>query len=239
MKIVFNDGSELSIQSANIVAGHLQIRIISSNLAELRAKFLDRLATARMDVVERGQKLATYDGYTTLYRLEEYTGGILGVVMYQDEKTPEVQAEVQAAAVMVAQIQAQDLGDEQALSVQAIYPSWNGASVDYAAGYKVQHNGALYKCMQSHTSQAGWEPGVAPSLWSAIAGEQAGTIDSPIQVPDDVATSGMEYEYGKYYSESGITYLMDRQGMSPGDKVILYFPPSALEGQYFKKVQEE
>ena len=238
MKIVFNDGSELSIQSANIVAGHLQIRIISCNMADLRAKFSDCLATARMDVVERGQKLATYDGYTTLYRLEEYTGGILGVVMYQKKKTPEAQAEVQAAAVMVAQIQAQALEDEQALSVQAIYPAWNGASVDYAAGYKVRHNGTLYKCMQSHTSQAGWEPGVAPSLWEAIAGEQAGTIDSPIQVPDDVATSGMEYECGKYYSESGVTYLMDRQGMSPGDKVILYFPPSQLLGQYFEKVQE-
>ena len=161
------------------------------------------------------------------------------MVMYQDEKTPEVQAEVQAAAVMVAQIQAQALVDEQALAVQAIYPSWNGASVDYAEGYKVRHNGTLYKCLQAHKSQAGWEPGVAPSLWAAIAGEQAGMMDSPIQVPDDVATSGMEYEYGKYYMESGTTYLMDRQGMSIGDTVILYFPPSALEGQYFKKVQEE
>lgn len=237
MKIVFNDGSELSIQSANIVAGHLQIRIISGNLADLRAKFSDRLATARMDVVERGQKLATYDGYTTLYRLEEYTGGILGVVMYQVEKTPELQAEVQVAAVMVAQIQAQALGDEQALSVQAIYPHWNGASVGYSVGYKVQHNGTLYKCLQAHTSQAGWEPGVAPSLWSAIAGEQAGTIDNSTQVPDDVTTSGMEYECGKYYMESGITYLMDRQGMLAGDKVILYFPPSQLVGQYFTIIE--
>ena len=75
--------------------------------------------------------------------------------------------------------------------------------------------------------------------WAAIGiGEQAGTIDSPIKIPDDVATSGMEYEYGKYYMESGTTYLMDRQGMSIGDAVILYFPPSALEGQYFEVVQE-
>jgi len=239
LKIVFNDGSELSIQSANIVDGHLQIRIISGNLTDLRTKFSDSLATARMDVIERGQKMATYDRYTTLYRLEEYVGGILGVVMYQAEMTPEVQAEVQAAAVKVAQIQAQALEDEQALSVQAIYPSWSGAGIDYAEGYKVRHNGTLYKCLRDHTSQAGWEPGVAPSLWAAIAGEQAGTIDSPIKIPDDVATSGMEYEYGKYYMESGTTYLMDRQGMSIGDTVILYFPPSALEGQYFKKVQEE
>lgn len=219
--------------------GKLSIKTIYATREELRAKFSDEFACKKIIIEERGQTIATHIDYTTLYRIEEYTGGILGVVMYQDEKTPEVQAEVQAAAVMVAQIQAQALEDEQALSVQAIYPSWSGAGIDYAEGYKVRHNGTLYKCLRDHTSQAGWEPGVAPSLWAAIAGEQAGTIDSPIKIPDDVATSGMEYEYGKYYMESGTTYLMDRQGMSIGDTVILYFPPSALEGQYFKKVQEE
>lgn len=218
--------------------GKLSIKTIYATREELRVKFSDEFACKKIVIEERGQTIATHIDYTTLYRIEEYTGGILGVVMYQDEKTPEVQAEVQAAAVMVAQIQAQALEDEQALSVQAIYPSWSGAGIDYAEGYKVRHNGTLYKCLRDHTSQAGWEPGVAPSLWAAIAGEQAGTIDSPIKIPDDVATSGMEYEYGKYYMESGTTYLMDRQGMSIGDAVILYFPPSALEGQYFEVVQE-
>ena len=239
MKAIFNDATAMQILKFEVSGGKLSIKTIYATREELRAKFSDEFACKKIVIEERGQTIATHIDYTTLYRIEEYTGGILGVVMYQDEKTPEVQAEVQAAAVMVAQIQAQALVDEQALAVQAIYPSWNGASVDYAEGYKVRHNGTLYKCLQAHKSQAGWEPGVAPSLWAAIAGEQAGMMDSPIQVPDDVATSGMEYEYGKYYMESGTTYLMDRQGMSIGDTVILYFPPSALEGQYFKKVQEE
>ena len=239
MKAIFNDATAMQILKFEASGGKLSIKTIYATREELRAKFSDEFACKKIVIEERGQTIATHIDYTTLYRIEEYTGGILGVVMYQDEKTPEVQAEVQAAAVMVAQIQAQALEDEQALSVQAIYPSWSGAGIDYAEGYKVRHNGTLYKCLRDHTSQAGWEPGVAPSLWAAIAGEQAGTIDSPIKIPDDVATSGMEYEYGKYYMESGTTYLMDRQGMSIGDTVILYFPPSALEGQYFKKVQEE
>lgn len=226
----------MQILKFEVSGGKLSIKTIYATREELRAKFSDEFACKKIVIEERGQTIATHIDYTTLYRIEEYTGGILGVTMYQAKKTPEAQAEVQAAAVMVAQIQAQALEDEQALSVQAIYPSWNGASVNYAAGYKVRHNGALYKCLQAHMSQAGWEPGTAPSLWAAIAGEQAGTIDSPIQVPDDVATSGMEYEYGKYYMESGITYLMDRQGMSAGDKVILYFPPSQLDGQYFTAI---
>ena len=93
----------------------------------------------------------------------------------------------------------------------------------------------LYKCQQEHTSQPGWEPGVAPSLWVLVeTGEQAGTKEDPIPVPDTVTTAGMEYEKGKYYSEGGTVYLMNRQGMSDGEKVTLYFPPSALVGQYFE-----
>jgi len=238
LKAIFNDATAMQILKFEASGGKLSIKTIYATREELRAKFSDEFACKKIIIEERGQTIATHIDYTTLYRIEEYTGGILGVVMYQDEKTPEVQAEVQAAAVMVAQIQAQALEDEQALSVQAIYPFWSGASVGYSVGYKVQHNGTLYKCLQAHTSQAGWEPGIAPSLWVSIAGEQAGTIDSPIQVPEEVSTSGMEYECGKYYSESGVTYLMDRQGMSLGDKIILYFPPSQLLGQYFEKVQE-
>ena len=34
-------------------------------------------------------------------------------------------------------------------------------------------------------------------------------------------------------TEIAVSSLMDRQGMDEGDKVTLYFPPSALIGQYF------
>ena len=237
LKAIFNDATAMQILKFEASGGKLSIKTIYATREELRAKFSDEFACKKIVIEERGQTIATHIDYTTLYRIEEYTGGILGVIMYQADKTPEVQAEVQAAAVMVAQIQAQALEDEQALSVQAIYPSWSGAGIDYAEGYKVRHNGTLYKCLQSHTSQAGWEPGVAPSLWVSIAGEQAATIDNPIAVPDTVTVSGMEYAYGKYYSESGTTYLMDRQGMSIGDTVILYFPPSQLVGQYFTIIE--
>ena len=73
---------------------------------------------------------------------------------------------------------------------------------------------------RAHIS-AGWEPGVAPSLWVLVeTGEQAGTLEDPIPVPDTVTTAGMEYEKGKYYSEAGTVYLMDRQGMENGEKAI-------------------
>ena len=154
--------------------------------------------------------------------------------MYKPEKTPEVQAEVQQAAVLVAQMQAQALTDTQAVTVKAIYPAWNPDGVQYPVDYKVLQDDVLYKCLQEHTSQASWAPGEAPSLWAAVAsGGQEGTLEDLIPVPETVATAGMEYEKGKYYSEGGTVYLMDRQGMEAGDKITLYFAPSALVGQYF------
>lgn len=192
------------------------------------------LITRKITVQERGQTVAEYEGYTQLYQIAWTPGNIYTVTMYKAETLPDAQAEVQAAAVMVAQIQAQRLTDDQAIAVKVIYPVWSSDSVQYAVDYKVLHDDILYKCISAHTSQADWAPGVALSLWTAVeTGEHAGTLEDPIPVPDTVTTAGMEYEKGKYYREGDTVYLMDRQGMDKGDKVTLYFPPSALIGQYF------
>lgn len=237
MKAIFNDATELSVQQAIPEGDYL--KILSLEAPEtLRQCFEDPLKTKKITIQERGRTIATYDDYTTLYRIEWSPGGIYTVVMYKPEKTPEVQAEVQQAAVLVAQMQAQALTDAQAITVKAIYPAWSPDGVQYPVDYKVVHNDVLYKCLQEHTSQASWAPGVAPrvapSLWTAVqTGEHAGTLEDPIPVPDTVTTAGFEYEKGKYYSEGGTVYLMDRQGMDAGDKIMLYFVPSALIGQYF------
>ena len=234
MKIIFNDATELTVQQVRPYGDHLQVLVVGTTPAQLRVLFSDPDRTRSIQVEERGQVVATYEGYTTFYRTEEYTGQIYGVVMYKPDRTPEVQMEKAQAAVLVAHIQAQELTDEQAITVKAIYPEYDPNGVLYPSYYKVQHNGDLYKCLQEHTSQPGWEPGVAPSLWVLVeTGEQAGTLEDPIPVPDTVTTAGMEYEKGKYYSEAGTVYLMDRQGMENGEKVTLYFPPSTLVGQYF------
>ena len=234
MKIIFNDATELTVQQVRPYGDHLQVLVVGTTPAQLRVLFSDPDRTRSMKVEERGQVVATYEGYTAFYRTEEYAGQIYGVDVYKPDQTPEVETEKAQAAVLVAQIQAQELTDEQALTVKAIYPAWSPDSVQYAVDYKVLHEDILYKCISAHTSQADWEPGIAPSLWAAVAsGEQAGTLEDPIPVPDTVTTAGMEYEKGKYYSEAGTVYLMDRQGMEAGEKVTLYFPPSALIGQYF------
>lgn len=233
MKAIFNDATELSVQQAIPEGDYL--RILSLEAPEtLRQCFEDPLKTKKIIIQERGQTIATYDDYTTLYRIEWSPGGIYTVVMYKPEKTPEVQVEVQQAAVLVAQMQAQALTDAQAITVKAIYPAYDPNGVQYPVDFKVVDNDVLYKCLQAHTSQESWAPGVAPSLWTAVqTGEHAGTQEDPIPVPETVTTAGFEYEKGKYYSEGSTVYLMDRQGMDAGDKITLYFAPSVLIGQYF------
>ena len=240
MKIIFNDATEITVQQVRPYGDYLNILTVGNTPEQLKVLFTDESRTAHIAVQEHGQTIAEYEGYTAFYRTEIYTGQIYGVTMYKPETLPEVQTEIQQAAVAVARIQAQGLTDADALTVKAIYPAWSGEGVSYAADYKVLHGDVLYKCLQEHTSQAGWEPGVAPSLWAAIdAGTSAGTLEDPIPVPDTVATAGMEYEKGKYYTENGIVYLMNRGGMADGEKVILYFSPSALVGQYFEIAAEE
>lgn len=232
-KIIFNDASSIPVQKVTPGGGYLKILALESP-ETLRQYFSDPLKTRKLTVQERGQTIAEYEGYTQLYQIAWSPGNIYTVTMYKQETLPEVQAEVQAATVMVAQIQAQSLTDEQALTVKAIYPAWSPDNVQYAVDFKVLHEDTLYKCISAHTSQSDWAPGAAPSLWTAIeSGEHAGTQEDPIPVPETVTTAGMEYEKGKYYSEGGKVYLMDREGMEDGEKITLYFAPSALVGQYF------
>ena len=44
-------------------------------------------------------------------------------------------------------------------------PAWETAT-PYAVGDLVTYNGTTYRCLQAHTSQAGWTPPAVPSLWT-------------------------------------------------------------------------
>ena len=90
MKIIFNDATELTIQSAPIRAdGSLMIKTISATEEELQTMFQDAFKTKKMIVTERESTVATYENYTELEGIMKYTAGILGVVLYKSDETPE------------------------------------------------------------------------------------------------------------------------------------------------------
>ena len=110
MKIIFNDASELVIQSATIgTDGALLIKTISASLDELQSIFSDSFRTRKMTVTERESTVAVYDGYTNLNALVKYTGGILGVELYkagesQQERLDALEAANDDIVLMIADL---------------------------------------------------------------------------------------------------------------------------------------
>lgn len=239
--IVFNDTSELAAQDVKTYGDYLMIKSLIAP-AQLRAMFEDPVKTRKIQVKERGQVIDEYEGYTQFYRVEEYTGQIYGVTMYRPERTPEAQTEIQQAAIAVAQMQAQSLEDDQALTVKAIYPAWEtviGREVD--PGFKFNYGDYLYKVItpDKMTIEEQWIPGEGTgSIYTAINETNAGTQDDPIPVPDTVTQAGFEYVRGKYYLEGDTVYLMIWPGIQEGETLTLYFPPSKLEA-YFQVAETE
>ena len=120
---------------------------------------------------------------------------------------------------------AQSLDDNTALTVKTLYPEWE-TDTAYTAGHKVQRNGKLWRVVQAHTSQVGWEPENAASLWDAINETHSGTKYDPI--PYD---GNMALESGKYYTQGGMTYLCSRDTVNP-----VYNALSELVGIYVEVV---
>ncbi|MFG3439416.1 glycosyl hydrolase family 18 protein [Nonomuraea sp. NPDC047897] len=59
----------------------------------------------------------------------------------------------------------------------------------YTTGTRVTHNGAEYECLQSHTSQPGWEPSNVPALWKATGGG-GGDTQAPSK-PGNLRSAGV------------------------------------------------
>ena len=214
MKLIYNDATEIVVQQVEPYGDYLRILIIGSNPEQLKELFADSSRTSRMIVQERGQTIATYEGYTSYQWTELRPGKIYGVVMYKPEKTPEAQSSMVQAAVLVAQIQAQSLPDEQAITVKDIYPIWDGNGVSYPKDYYLTHNGKLYKVLQAHTSQADWAPDAAPSLFSEVLPGQDGTSIGEWVQPD----STNPYMTGDQVTHNGKTWesLVDNNVWEPG-----------------------
>ena len=117
--------------------------------------------------------------------------------------------------------------DEQAASFPSLYPIWRpGEQVTAEERRYYPPTERLYRAIQSHTTQTGWEPDAAPALWTCLDLEHAGTPDDPIP-----AVHSIEYEQGKYYSEGDRLYLCVRDSGIP-----LAYLPSQLLGNYFEEV---
>ena len=111
--------------------------------------------------------------------------------------------------LIAQQINSLSVDDQTALRMTEFYPEW-ASGMDYSTGYKAQRGGKLWRCVQAHTSQAGWEPENAASLWTEICETHDGTIDDPIPY-----SGNMALESGKYYLQDYVIYRCTRDTINP------------------------
>lgn len=122
------------------------------------------------------------------------------------------------------------LPDAVALTIPSIYPEWDANSVTYTGKDKatesdpadiVRYQDLLYRCIQSHTSQEGWNPKDAVSLWVRIA-------DPAEEYPEWIQPAGAHdaYEKGAKVSHNGKKWTSNtanntwEPGVFGWDKVI-------------------
>lgn len=132
------------------------------------------------------------------------------------------------------QINTLTVDDQTAYRMREFYPEWETGTAYTAAngkpvGYKVIHDGRLWKLRQEHTSQTGWEPGATgtESLWEEICETHDGTKYDPIPYNGNMALVS-----GTYYSQDGVVYHCIRDTGNP-----VYNALSELAGLYVERVE--
>ena len=163
-----------------------------------------------------------YDGKN--YREMTLDEQLRAAMLDEYERTRPLTAEEVTAMLIRQQINILNVDDNTALRMTTFYPEW-AENTEYTIGYKVQRNGKLWRCLQAHTSQIGWEPENAPALWTEICETHSGTLEDPIPY-----SGNMALESGKYYSQDGKVYRCTRDTGNP-----VYNALSELVGLYVEE----
>lgn len=142
----------------------------------------------------------------------------------QEKSRPLTELEV-TKMLITAQINTLSVDDNTALRMKSFYPEW-AENTPYTAGFKVQHNGKLWRVVQAHTSQTGWEPENTASLWEQVNETHSGELTDPIPYEGNMAL-----ENGKYYIQNSVIYLCIRDTVNP-----VYNALSELVGLYVAEV---
>lgn len=103
------------------------------------------------------------------------------------------------------------LTDEQAETIPQLYPEWK-AGTEYAVGKRVRYADKLYRCVQAHTSQEGWEPPATPAMWVRTSSDG--------EIPEWVQPIGAHdaYNVGDKVRHNGKVWVsnMDANVYEPG-----------------------
>ena len=126
-------------------------------------------------------------------------------------KTEPDYAQVMEAVKKMLSSDAEQLTDEDALEVAAMFPTWHskiGEAV--AVGERLWYDGKLYKVVQAHTPQSDWTPDATPALYTEV---------SIVEWPEWVQPTGAQDAYMRgdkvTFNGQHYTSLIDNNVYSP------------------------
>lgn len=138
----------------------------------------------------------------------------------RERSRPLTESEV-FSLLLSKKIQEIEVDDNTALRMMSYYPEWEPDKA-YAVGHKLTRGGKLYKVIQAHTSQAGWEPENVPAMFTEICETHDGTLEDPIPY-----SGNMALEEGEHYIQHDEIYLCTRDTRNP-----VYHALAELVGLY-------
>ena len=155
---------------------------------------------------------------------------------YQKQKNRQPMTQDEVFMLLTQQlINTVDIDDQTSLRVKTYYPIFDEIAAKESeedrtvkAGFKVCHEGELWKTRQKTVIQSQYPPSIdTASIWERIDEEHAGTVEDPIPYDKTMAV----YE-GKYYLHNDVMYLCIRDSENP-----LYADPEALIDNYFQLLE--
>lgn len=133
------------------------------------------------------------------------------------ERTRSLTAEEVTAMLIKQQINTLEVDDQTALRMRRYYPTFNdlvGKTVTHGLKFRATdtEDADLYKVIQPELlMQSQYPPGTGTeSLYTRIDEQHDGSLYDPIPY-----SGNMALENGKYYTQSGVTYLCTRDTGNP------------------------
>lgn len=209
-KLILKDKTEITIEpgaSLGIIETVVQDYLTLTELAAcLTSDNLSHVQFVSGDIITGVyDNMALCEPHFSVTRQEE---GTLQVIFGLREQTAQERAQESLQAAITY------LTDDQALTVQELYPAWSPAR-NYKSGDRYRYDDVLYKCLQDHQGQADWTPDAAPSLWARVLIEDPDVAPAWTQ-PD----STNAYSKGDRVTHAGKQWesLIDGNVWEPGEE---------------------
>lgn len=131
--------------------------------------------------------------------------GTAGTVVLEETDAGGVLTQVTetGSIAFVALAEGGSIDDVTAAEHADLFAPW-AYPVAYQAGQLRQHGGALYRCIQAHTSQAAWTPPEAPSLWARThdPAEAWPAWSAPVGAHDAYPAGAQVSHQGRHWSST-------------------------------------